>query len=89
MLNLQRPEHKVSREKEGRAKGTYRAVRRMGANVRKGMTIVVWLRVIVDGLAVGIDVLSSCGVIVRLEVHVVIAVIIKTEGRRGWRSGGH
>jgi len=61
----------------------------MGANVRKGMTIVVWLRVIVDGLAVGIDVVSPCGVIVGLDVHVVIAVIIETEGRRGGRSGGH
>ena len=62
---------------------------RMGVNVGKDMTILVWLRVIVDGLAVGVDVLSPCGVIVGLNVHVVIAVIVKAEGRRGGRSGGH
>ena len=62
---------------------------RMGANVGKGMTIVVWLRVIVDGLAVGIDVVSLCEVIVGFEVHVIIAVVVEAEGRRGGRSGGH
>ena len=62
---------------------------RMGANVGKGMTIVVWLRVIVDGLAVGIDVVSLCEVIVGFEVHVIIAVVVEAVGRRGGRSGGH
>jgi hypothetical protein len=62
---------------------------RMGANVWKGMTIMVWLRVVVYGLAIGINVVSPCGVIVGLDVHVVIAVVVEAEGRRGGRSGGH
>jgi len=48
--------------------------------------------IIVNGLAIGIDVLGLCEVVVvGVDVHIIVAIIVNAErGRDGGRgSGGH
>jgi len=61
----------------------------MRAYVREGMTSVDQLGVFINGLAICINVVGLWESAVGVEVHVVVAVVVEAEGRRGGRSGGH